>query len=243
MPTQLEVIDLRSGRAPERGRPGAFLFPASTPPVVTDWIPFPRVEMAPPPAYQPTQMWQRPVPAYLLPSGDPTWFPHEIRQLREARFPGPPVYLPTPAPDRKPEAGNIFVAPVIPPATPWIPATIKQTREALMPGPPPYPPTPVVVRPISYIFPGSGVRVILPQLVEFDPRASIRSRRHQQLVAEILNSLIRSGELIKVGPNEWALGFMSGNDLNWAAASPDSVNEALDRLAALLAALNGGIGP
>lgn len=130
------------------------------------------------------------------------------------------------------------------PASPWVPFEIKQLREPKMPGPPEWEAGVSGRRETSpAILPGPGIRVVIPLLVQFDPAASIRSRRHQQLVTQILNSLILQGQLIETSPTVWALGFVPGDIQDWSSTLPDTVSEALDRLAALLASLNGGIGP
>lgn len=89
-----------------------------------------------------------------------------------------------------------------------------------------------------------GTSLSTTPLVQYDPRTSTRSRRHQQLVSIILNSLIQRKELQLDGAVTWVLGYDAGNKLSWAGANPPAtITDALDRLAALLKTLNGGVGP
>lgn len=57
-----------------------------------------------------------------------------------------------------------------------------------------------------------------------------RSRQHEQLVADSLNSLLRSGELIGP-PNAIQLGYHATSLLDWAPPGPATIKEALDALA------------
>ena len=81
-------------------------------------------------------------------------------------------------------------------------------------------------------------------LVSYDPKASVRSRRHQQIVSQILNSLIGAGSLARAANGEdWEIGFVTTDIQKWAPGEPTTLQEALDRLATLAKSLNGGTGP
>jgi len=67
---------------------------------------------------------------------------------------------------------------------------------------------------------------------EQDPRK--RSRYHQQVVALLINSLIRSGGIVEDNTNVFRLGYQAANPADWALNQPSTVGEALDRIAALI---------
>lgn len=78
--------------------------------------------------------------------------------------------------------------------------------------------------------------------IQRDPRADQRSRNGIDLVATILNSLmdqdilfIKSGELAR---GKWRLRFVVDDDSNWDGAPPADLEDALNRIAAALAAIN-----
>lgn len=85
------------------------------------------------------------------------------------------------------------------------------------------------------LFP-SGRR-IFPTLVPWDHRADQKTKVHEKTVAAMLNSLLRRGDLIQTDQVEWKLGYGPANSGNWAGDSPETLTEALDRIAAALAAL------
>jgi hypothetical protein len=73
-----------------------------------------------------------------------------------------------------------------------------------------------------------------------------RLNRFSEIVAQIFNSLIRQEMLEKTGQDDWSIvgGTYTTNDpTSWASTPPATYSEALDRIAALLKALNGGTGP
>ena len=67
---------------------------------------------------------------------------------------------------------------------------------------------------------------------EQDPRK--RSRYHQQVVALLLNSLIRSGGIVEDQLGVFRLGYQPANNADWSLNQPRTVAEALDRIAALI---------
>lgn len=86
-------------------------------------------------------------------------------------------------------------------------------------------------------------RVLPKFFVDHDEAiVSRRSRRHEQQVAQILNGMVFSGELVGT-IEEPQLGYVPNNTASWNGASPATISEALSRIAALLKTLNGGIGP
>ena len=84
---------------------------------------------------------------------------------------------------------------------------------------------------------GESFTLVVPILVQWDSLAPVRSRRHQQLVSQILNSLIMGGELIETDVHEWQLGFVAEDPQDWSLAKPETVAGAIDRLAAKVASL------
>jgi hypothetical protein len=195
--------------------------------------------------FPPWQPWAQkpmlpPVEAEVLPPRKPlhpgtyqvippvvfTWFP-----LARKSMPGPPeeeivftqlrkafLYL-----------GTSFVSP-------WQPWAIKQ-----MPGPIYVPPSQGLDEPPKRMLPpiigtppGQPAK---PAPVGFDPMAPDRTRRHQQVVREILNSLIFQNELVNTKALTWDLGYTPSVIANWGYVPPVTVAEALDRIAAALVAL------
>ncbi len=100
------------------------------------------------------------------------------------------------------------------------------------PGPPP---TPV------------GNPNFTPDYVHMDRDHTVpsRTRRHQEETALRFNSLSRLGQLVKTNTNVWELGYQTTDAQAWnpTPGAPILIQEALDRIAALLKELNGGIGP
>ncbi len=82
--------------------------------------------------------------------------------------------------------------------------------------------------------------VPIPLLVTWNQGTDdIRTRQHERVVAEILNCLIRNGQLPRTAVEVWELGYVPGDYLHWADVVdlPGTVAEALDRIAVALAAL------
>lgn len=137
----------------------------------------------------------------------------------------------------RPIAGALFPGTTFT-VSPWQPFAIKRTDPIEE-----YPHSPTLrPKPSPATFLGPA-RFVAAGPVQWDPQASVRSRRHQQLVAQILNSLVQRGELALLAPNTWVDGYVPGNAQKWAPGAPKTVAEALDRVAALLKVLNGGVGP
>lgn len=107
-----------------------------------------------------------------------------------------------------------------------------------------------VLRPVSVVnlfsFGGDILRarrrVVPPPLVEHNPDAAFRTVRHEQYVARIFNSLLLQGEIVQeagqAAAGKFHLGVQPTNFTDWADdIPPDSLTEALDRIAAALRAL------
>ena len=119
----------------------------------------------------------------------------------------------------------------------WFPQ--RATRQEI----PVEPPGPAQTRPLPSPETFSGTPRVPPQiLVHYDEQATTRSRRHQQIVANILNGLIRQGDLVQTDIGEWELGFFASDQQDWSGGVPDTVAEALDRIATAIKALDGA-GP
>ncbi len=69
---------------------------------------------------------------------------------------------------------------------------------------------------------------------------SKNSRLHEQQVAKFLNQLLLSGEL-QGTPIDPSLGYQCDDPAAWNTVSPSSLKEAIDRIAAALKTLMGGI--
>ncbi len=63
-----------------------------------------------------------------------------------------------------------------------------------------------------------------------------RTRKALQMLSDITNGLLRSGEL-RGTINQPYLGYKPENTINWSGDEPGSIQEALNRIAAALAAL------
>lgn len=83
--------------------------------------------------------------------------------------------------------------------------------------------------------------VKVPALVGYDPKGSVRSRGHEEMVANILNSLIIRKELVSVvgqpARRVWTLGYTPNVLGDWDSPPPTTLADAIDRLAAALEAL------
>jgi hypothetical protein len=66
------------------------------------------------------------------------------------------------------------------------------------------------------------------------------SRLHEQQVAKYLNQLLLSGELLGT-PQDPALGYQCDDIHAWNTVAPATLKEALDRIAAALKTIMGGI--
>lgn len=98
---------------------------------------------------------------------------------------------------------------------------------------------------LSEVYLSSGPRPITYKLVTWNPRADEQTRQHEQLVAKMLNSMILNGEIVRLENKDiWNLGYNASDQQSWAGSNPpNTLGEALDRIAALLKTLNGGTGP
>ena len=74
--------------------------------------------------------------------------------------------------------------------------------------------------------------------VPFDAAAQARTRRHEELTAQILNALIWIDQLVRDG-DDWNLGYTPADSTDWDGADPTTVGEAIDRCAEALGALTG----
>lgn len=70
-----------------------------------------------------------------------------------------------------------------------------------------------------------------------------RTVQHEQQVANLLNSLLRKNAIVQQSEKEFTIGYAPGDDQDWAPGAPETLQEAFDRIAALLKTLNGGVGP
>lgn len=85
-----------------------------------------------------------------------------------------------------------------------------------------------IVRPTVFV--AAPLRVFAPFLIPWDEHAEHkRSRQHEQLVSQTLNSLLRSGELVGT-PDQAALGYNASNPAAWPPGTPTTVQDALDTL-------------
>lgn len=73
-----------------------------------------------------------------------------------------------------------------------------------------------------------------PNLVMIDQKAQVRSRQHQQQVADILNSFIRKGVIQQTSAKEFQLGYDPADPQAWGPDRPTTIAEALDILISLL---------
>ncbi len=93
-----------------------------------------------------------------------------------------------------------------------------------------------VVRPLPSGVPLRQQPVVVPVLVQKDPRATGRTREHIDLVTTILNSLIYQGILIRapsdIDRDNWRIGYIPGDQQDWGPGAPTEIWDALDALAA-----------
>lgn len=82
----------------------------------------------------------------------------------------------------------------------------------------------------SYLFP----ELLRPKpfilLVPVDPTAPQRTRLHEQIVAAILNSFLRRGDIVQTDAQEWNFGFLQGIGGMWNNPQPLTLTEALSRI-------------
>ncbi len=146
---------------------------------------------------------------------------------------------PRPLPQRKPAAPRLpswfdfdGAAPVVPD---WVPlglvgpGRLAPARRA----------RPSEAPPLVPILPARARQALL---VQHDSRLSPRARNHEQRSAAIFNSLLREFELLQTAVSDWDLGYVPSNASDWQPPQPQTVGEALARLAVVLKALNGGGG-
>lgn len=74
-----------------------------------------------------------------------------------------------------------------------------------------------------------------PKLVPFDRMTFSRSRRHEEVVSAILNSLILNGTIILIDKSKFDLGYTPATPADWTDPPPTTIWEAIDRLAAVAA--------
>lgn len=171
--------------------------------------------------------WRKPI-FPILPPITPDWFP--LAQtwqpvIDEAVQPQTP---------RRSGAGVLF--PPITPAGPWMPFSRPWVRENESRD------VPVIERrPRVYptgLFPIPVRRG--PGIIPWDEDVmSIRYRRHERLVAEILNTLIWQDMLVSLAGSTWNSGYAAANPVDWRYNPPLTVGAAIDRIAALAKALSG----
>jgi hypothetical protein len=166
------------------------------------------------------------------PQGRPIWWPLTIKG--EPGLPGREA-----GPDGRTGAGNYpgYSGPTI------LPQVLVLWQKA-MPGPEPEVISQGLTEPARRLFPIGILRSKLSfpyQLIPWDHRAPVVSRRNQQMVAAILNALLMEGELVEVSQTETRLGYVPTTPANWQYVSPATLQEALDRIAAALGAL--GVQP
>lgn len=96
---------------------------------------------------------------------------------------------------------------------------------------------------IRHLIPPSAPQVGPLQLITWNTEGPTKSRHHERVVAEVLNSLIRHVQLRRLDVDTWKLGYVAALPGNWTGNTPQTVGEALDRLVAVVTKLNGGVGP
>lgn len=82
-----------------------------------------------------------------------------------------------------------------------------------------------------------------PALIPYDHKQTTVTRRHQQMVCILLNSLITQGLAVENPTGVWDLGYTPADQTHWAPGPPATIGEALDRIVKLLWTLNGNVGP
>ncbi len=146
-------------------------------------------------------------------------------------------------PGRPPDRGypGVWLRPWIQPQAP----RPGQTMDYFRP-PPPGPQLPrdrgyPALFPYPWLYPQKppAPLVPIPLLVTWNQAADSRTRQHERVVSEIMNSLIRNLAILRTEVEIWELGYAPSDDTSWADSVqlPLTVTEALDRIAAALVAL------
>lgn len=155
--------------------------------------------------------------------------------------PGVSWFQPTSQPVLRPRQtalGQFVIAPVqtasaaAPTFTSWMQPTNQPTRRFYSGG------VDQVVAPPAIIAVLDAYPTAVAWKVVHDERAvNSQSRAHEQQVANILNNLVRKGQLLGTTTDP-ALGYRSTNIQSWVSQTPPTtIEEALDRIAAALALL------
>ena len=86
-----------------------------------------------------------------------------------------------------------------------------------------------------------GSESVQPKLIVVDPEAPQRTRQSLQQIAEILNSLLRSGVIKFTGAREFELQYQPADMQDHPIGTPENMElmNALDRLSARVKALGG----
>lgn len=209
----LEIFDFRTRRPPPTPRQ----FPWGV--IGTRWLPISRAKTP------------EPVPA-VQESAPPRQFPWDA--VRDRWFPLNRTRSPEPEPAVQEPIARRLPFPWYAPPLPWIPGTTRKRPE----------PEPLPVGMVARknypagLFPGFRSRS--KNFIPWNHAAEVATRKHEQLVSELLNSLILGNRIVQTAATTFDFGYQTTGS-SWAGAAPTTVAAALDRIAAALVTL--GIYP
>jgi hypothetical protein len=150
--------------------------------------------------------------------------------------------LPEPVPIHQPRIlpAAFLTGGVLPNPTDWV-SYARRSEVA----PPPFVPVQGVDEPsrrsVGFIFPRTVRPLKRAGVVPHDEREKNPVlRRHEQITAQVINTLIQAGDLLheQGSPQApWRLGYNAAVDTDWTGPVPANLADAIDRIAAALAAL------